>query len=309
MIKENVNSWSSSKINEIQNSLIRKAPLFDIEVSSICNLECQFCPRNKVIRKHKLMEPEIFSILCNWLPDNAIVMFCGLGECLLNKALSNYIQKLKEKNISTCIVTNGVLLSPKKQKELIKSGIDQIQVSYLTSNDLMYSELIGDRRNFKTLNLNLQHLSRIKPASLKVQLNFLDLGINREDFTLIKKAADEWGFELFYRREHSRGGSNAKFKSDSESKDCCFRCGTFAYVHFITSDGDIILCCNDTESLNVLGNVRNSDFPSLIKKKSKIMMNNTHFDVCKRCTDDYRWYSLWNENTNMKMKQTITQKQ
>jgi radical SAM protein with 4Fe4S-binding SPASM domain len=81
-----------------------------------------------------------------------------------------------------------------------------------------------------------------------------------------------------------------------ETDDCCFRCGTFASVHFITSDGNIILCCNDTKAVNILGNIESSDYASMLENKLQIMLNNIEFDACKRCTDDYRWYTLWNNS-------------
>jgi molybdenum cofactor biosynthesis enzyme MoaA len=293
LIRETVQKWPCSRVQEVQSSLIEKAPLFDVEVSSICNLKCEFCPRDKVVRKNKFMESDIFDILYNWLPDNAIVMFSGLGECLLNKNLSSYIQKLKERNISSCIVTNGVFLTPEKQKELIESGIDQIQVSYLTCNESVYNDLTGNRGDFNSLNFNLQKLSEIKPADLRVQLNFIDLGVNHRSFSLVKEAALNWDFDIFYRREHSRGGLNTRSLHMLETDDCCFRCGTFASVHFITSDGNIILCCNDAKAVNILSNITSSDYASMLKNKLKIMLKNTEFDVCKRCTDDYRWHSLF----------------
>lgn len=296
IIRADVMKWPCSQVKEIQMSLTKKTPLFDIEASGICNLECNFCPRSKIVRKNKFLEPEIFDILCNWLPDEAVVMFSGLGECLLNKNIGTYIQKLNERRISSCIITNGILLTPQKQKDLIESGIDQIQISYLTLDENRYNDLVGTGGDFKLLNYNLQNLSETKPANIRVQLNFLDIGINSNEFSTIEEKTLKWGFDFFYRREHSRGGSNLKKEFDSEINDTCFRCGTFPSVHLITTDGNITSCSNDTKSLNILGNITSLDFASIQQNKLKIMMDNSEFDVCKRCTDDYRWYTLWNRS-------------
>ncbi|MDK2947562.1 MAG: hypothetical protein PWQ63_722 [Methanolobus sp.] len=295
-IRDDILKWPCSQLLETQKSLLDKAPLFDIEVSSICNLECKFCPRNEIIRKSKFLGPELFEVLYNWLPENAVVMFSGLGECLLNKNISSYIEKLKKRNISSCIITNGVLLTPDKQKELIKSGIDQIQISYLTTDKNRYMGLVGNKGDFETLNRNLQHLSGIRPSGLRVQLNFLDTDINSSDFHEINEIAGKWGFDIFYRREHSRGGSNPRSDCDFGFFNSCLRCGTFASVHFVTTDGNIIPCSNDTRSANILGNITSSGYTSVLKNKLMLMSDKNEFDICKRCTDDYRWYTLWKGN-------------
>lgn len=299
-IKHDVQKWPCSRVYQVQMSLLKETPLFDIEISSICNLECKFCPRSKIIRNNKFMEPSFFDKLCKWLPDDAVVMFSGLGECLLNKNLSKYISQLKKRNISSCLVTNGILLTPEKQRDLIQSGIDQIQISYLTVDESKYTELVGNNGDFESLNHNLQHLSEIKPSDFRVQLNYLDLSLNCSDISAVKDAAIKWGFDFFYRRKHSRGGSLFKPYSGFGIPDSCFRCGTFASVHFITSDGDNALCCNDTEPINILGNVASSNYTELLSHKSMIILNKNEFDLCKRCTDDYRWYTLWNGNYDKK---------
>ncbi|MCS3923595.1 radical SAM/SPASM domain-containing protein [Methanosalsum natronophilum] len=210
----------------------------------------------------------------------------------MNKNLSSYIKKLKERDISSCIITNGVLLTPEKQKDLIESGLDQIQISYLTTNKNRYSEIVGNKGNFETLNCNLQHLFEIRPSGLRVRLNFLDTDFNTRDFHKVKEIADNWGFDTFYRREHSRGGSNLKLGYYHDSFDSCLRCGTFPSVHFITTDGNVVPCCNDTRAENILGNITYFDYESVVKNKLKVMLDKYELNICKNCTDDYRWYTL-----------------
>ncbi|WP_370574512.1 hypothetical protein [Methanomethylovorans sp.] len=79
-----------------------------------------------------------------------------------------------------------------------------------------------------------------------------------------------------------------------DDRETCFRCGTFASGCFIAFDGNIISCSNDAESSNLLGNIVSSDYASVAKTKSVLMMSRIGFDICRKCTDDYRWYTLWN---------------
>jgi len=294
LIRDEVQTWPCSRIERVQHSLLKRIPLFDIEVSSICNLKCRFCPREKIVRKNDLMGEELFSKLYKWLPDKAVVMFSGLGECLLNKNIGHYIRKLKKRNISSCVVTNGILLTPEKLEDLIDCGIDQIQVSYLTADKSRYAELVGSKGDFGYLNYNLQHLSEIKPSGLRVQLNFIDVGFNCNDISAVKDSALKWGFEFFYRREHSRGGSLFDHCSNIKKNNSCFNCGTFPSLHFIASDGNILSCSNDIKSANFFGNIVNTDYMSVLNAKLKLISSGIEFEMCQYCTDDYMWYTLWN---------------
>jgi len=295
-IRKEVESWDCSKVKEVQRSLLSGPPLFDIEVSSICNLECSFCPRKEIVRDKDLMDMDTLKVLSKWLPDNAIVMFSGLGECLLNENLERMIHILKERGISSCIVTNGILLDPDRQLSLIASGIDQIQISYVASNEETYLNAIGKKGNFNELLNNLQYLSDHRPEDLRVQLNFVDIGYNLNEISSIQEIANIWGFDFFYRRLHSRGGALSLGEITSKKEKNCFRCGTFASVFFITSDGEIISCVNDVERRNVFGNIKNVAYYDIAIIRKEIIEKHSSFDTCNKCSDDYRWYSLYNNS-------------
>jgi len=57
------------------------------------------------------------------------VVMHGVGEPMLVKRLPDMIRYCKERGIYTLFNTNGTLLTPRKQRELIETGLDELRVS------------------------------------------------------------------------------------------------------------------------------------------------------------------------------------
>jgi MoaA/NifB/PqqE/SkfB family radical SAM enzyme len=63
------------------------------------------------------------------VPDIARVVMHGVGEPMLVKNLPDMIRYLKARGVYTLFNTNGTLLTPRKQRELIETGLDELRVS------------------------------------------------------------------------------------------------------------------------------------------------------------------------------------
>jgi organic radical activating enzyme len=267
---------------------LHNAPLFDIEVSSICNISCIYCPRSKIKRKAKLMEPSVFANLVKLLPNNAIVMFAGLGEPLLNFHLEKYIKILKKHDISSCIVTNGVLLDLQRQKSLIASGIDEIQISYQSTIPSIINLLTNNTLNLEMLNDNLSdlsaHKSTHKSTQLRVQLNYVLMKENKKELLKVKTLASKLGFNFYLRRLHTRGGNLCAQKKHIRST-----CGILAAVTFISSDGLVLSCANTAQEKIQFKNVQDITWNEIIDWKTKLLNQELEHKCCLSCNDDYRW--------------------
>jgi MoaA/NifB/PqqE/SkfB family radical SAM enzyme len=63
------------------------------------------------------------------LPGLARAVLHGVGEPMLVKNLPRMIRYLKERGVYVLFNTNGTLLAPKKRRELIETGLDELRVS------------------------------------------------------------------------------------------------------------------------------------------------------------------------------------
>jgi MoaA/NifB/PqqE/SkfB family radical SAM enzyme len=101
-----------------------------LEVTNRCNLLCETCPRTfEDLEAPADMGWELFTSIIDQVPGIARVVMHGVGEPMLVKNLPQMIRYLKARGIYALFNTNGTLLTPRKQRELIETGLDELRVS------------------------------------------------------------------------------------------------------------------------------------------------------------------------------------
>lgn len=72
--------------------------LFQLELSSRCNLACVYCVNRIMARPHQDMEPETFEHVLAWLkagPEPKELNLAGIGESTLNPHFCGYVEQLR----------------------------------------------------------------------------------------------------------------------------------------------------------------------------------------------------------------------
>ena len=108
-----------------------------LEVTNRCNLLCETCPRTfEALEPPADMSMELFRRIVDQVPDVARVVLHGVGEPMLVKHLPDMIRHLKQpgrgasgRGIHVLFNTNGTLLAPRKHREIIDTGLDELRVS------------------------------------------------------------------------------------------------------------------------------------------------------------------------------------
>jgi MoaA/NifB/PqqE/SkfB family radical SAM enzyme len=101
-----------------------------LEVTNRCNLLCETCPRTfEELEAPADMSWELFTRIIDQAEGVQRVGMHGVGEPMLVKNLPAMIRYLKARGIYTLFNTNGTLLTPAKQRELIETGLDELRVS------------------------------------------------------------------------------------------------------------------------------------------------------------------------------------
>jgi MoaA/NifB/PqqE/SkfB family radical SAM enzyme len=101
-----------------------------LEVTNRCNLLCETCPRTfEALEPPKDMSFALFRSIIDQVEGLKRVVLHGVGEPMLVKDLPLMIRTLKERGIHVLFNTNGTLLTPRKRRELIDSGLDELRVS------------------------------------------------------------------------------------------------------------------------------------------------------------------------------------
>ncbi|MGH7063162.1 MAG: radical SAM protein, partial [Stellaceae bacterium] len=101
-----------------------------LETTNRCNLSCTTCPRTfEALEPPADMSWELFTRIVDQLPRIARVVLHGVGEPMMVPALPRMIRYLKDRGTYVLFNTNGTLLSQRKGRELIDSGLDELRVS------------------------------------------------------------------------------------------------------------------------------------------------------------------------------------
>ena len=101
-----------------------------LEVTNRCNLLCETCPRTfEALEPPADMSMDLFRSIVDQVPGVARVVLHGVGEPMLVKHLPDMIRYLKARGTHVLFNTNGTLLAPKKHREIIDTGLDELRVS------------------------------------------------------------------------------------------------------------------------------------------------------------------------------------
>lgn len=239
-------------------------------------------------RNHPLMDERTFGAVEAFLPSDAVVMFSGLGDALLQPRLAEWTARLTRRGLSCCVITNGVRLTPDRQRELVEAGMAQLQISVHGLDDETVRAVVPRGSKPAVVRANLEHLASWRSPQTRVRLNFVETPVNRHARAEVEALAEGWGFEFFHRRQHTRGGSLGCGRPGERGEGC----GVFASVTFIDADGRVLPCVNDVEGTGSAGSVFDLDWPAVEAWKRSTFEQGRWFPACAGCDDDYRWRIL-----------------
>ncbi len=246
-----------------------------IEISNICNLQCDFCP--EVLRSKNVMSLELFRHIIDQVKDlTNEVTFHVMGEPLNHPHFAEFVDYCAERSVAINLTTNGTLLgSEALRATLMKPAIRQINFSLqsLTAQSKAQSE--GD-----LVRLRDRYLGRIFEFTRAAFVARPDLYINFRLWNMgtVEATAKENSFFL----EPIEREFNFKLTSPV---DVAFRKSRFItnrlYMHFdsrfewptldagvrqtvgfcqalknhfaVLADGTVVPCCLDKEAKITLG--------------------------------------------------------
>ena len=134
------------------------------EVANRCNSKCATCPLTFSPQEAaRQLSLEDFQGLVEQLPHLRRAVLQGIGEPLLNPDLARMIRHLKERGVYVVFNTNAVLLTRRRQLELIGSGLDELRVSLDGSTPETYLRVRGIP-GFERVVANVAELVRTRRA-------------------------------------------------------------------------------------------------------------------------------------------------
>ena len=266
---------------------MKKFKKFYIEITNVCNLNCDFCP--KTMRKPEFMQLDTFREILDQIKEYTDYLYFHVkGEPLLHPHIYQLLDISHEKGFQVNITTNGVRIHEVKDKLLMKPALRQLNFSlhsfdgneglpndftrkaeYMEhilsfvreatdKSELLVSlrlwNLEEDNRINKERNKNNELLTRIeKEFNLPYQIQEEVLpgrGV---------KIADR----VYLNQDHRFEWPDLKAAENLESGFCYGLRNQIA----ILVDGTVVPCCLDGEGVINLGNIKTTQFSDILESK------------------------------------------
>ena len=172
----------------LKNKLNRPTPFFAVwEITSNCNMKCDFCNRWRYSSKHyphELKTNECYDIIDQLSEIGVGIINFGGGEPLMRQDFPSILKYAKENGMITLINTNGYFL--KDKIDSIKNNVDYIRISLdsiklhnkLRGKDLAFKKAIIGIKITKKANCNVSINSTITKSTFLEMEQLVKLAIN-----------------------------------------------------------------------------------------------------------------------------------
>lgn len=290
-----------------------------IDPSSVCNLECPFCPtgQRRGTRPEKLLPFETFQRVMDALGEYLIhIDLCNWGEPLMNPDIFRMIKYAKKYGIHIKIDTNATLLDKDAAQKIVRSGLDKIILSIDGASDETYP-VYRKGGEFNKVYENVKNLVKEKSSQSSpfpvIEWQFLVFKHNQNEMEEARRLAQEAGVdEINFTPPYAGdpewlsdiepfGGKHY----DVEEESVCFRnqpedmlCNWLWDGVAVNSDGSVSPCCSVEEAREDFSGEFPDNFEefwngSLFLEARRRVIEGTPLDpeasnVCVRC-DHWGW--------------------
>lgn len=250
-----------------------------IEITNICNLNCDFCIKNK--RKTEYISIDKFKLLLNIINNYTnYLYFHILGEPLMHPHINELID-IASTNFKINITTNGYLINRIKNNKNLR----QINISLHSFNNKYnislnkYLDNVFD--SIDELIKNNTYISLRMWVKNKYNKEMIDY-INKRYNTNINENIDNITIKdkLYINNFHEFIWPDLNNNYYSEIGTC------YALTDHIgiLVDGTIVPCCLDTQGIINLGNIYQDNIDDIFKQDRVIKMI-TNFKNQKKCEE------------------------
>lgn len=284
---------------------MRKFKKFYIEITNVCNLNCDFCPQT--CRKPEFMSIELFCKILDQIKGyTEYIYFHVKGEPLLHPQIDRLLDISYERGFKVNITTNGTLINDVKDKLLMKPGLRQVNFSLHSfdgneqnQNKEEYINNVLDFISESTSNsdviisLRLWNLEENNTTNVERKRNNEILELIEREFNLPYKIQEKVvpgkGVKItdrvYLNQEYQFQWPDLALNEDDGLGFCYGLRNQVA----ILVDGTVVPCCLDGEGVINLGNIKETHFSSIIESEraNKIVdqfsKREAAEELCRKC--------------------------
>ena len=300
----------STRFFDFQQVGTRAGVIVDLEVTSLCNATCSFCPREHLDRTRQFVSLETVRALAHQLsrePGSTVVL-CGIGESTLHPELLEIVRILAAGRVNVCMTTNGSRLSPRLVDELVSKGLAELNISLNAATAETHFEVM-QLRGYEEIARTCREIVGLRPQrwpNLKLHISFVLTAQNQHE---AGPFIDQWDVDgvtrLWFHPLTNRAGLLAADCKPGNLGDLATRiaahprvvvdlfpdregpanmCHVARGVDFISADGEMLLCAQDYSARHRFGNLSDRPLSELHRHKLIEHLRGTTSEVCSSCS-------------------------
>lgn len=250
-----------------------------IEITNVCNLSCNFCP--KTSRKPKFMQRDEFRHIVNEVKQiTDYIYFHIMGEPLLNQELQYFLEESVRNHLKVNITTNGTLLPRQSEVLLHSKALRQINISLhsfeANEHDMELKEYINQVLDFvnqaraegriictiRLWNMDSEELKGANGLNQEI-LHQIETNLGL-DFSLSERLLKEHQLKLcdkvYLNMAEKFAWPDIKRAEIGEKVFCH---GLRNQIGVLV-DGTVVPCCLDSEGTIGLGNIHESSIKEIL---------------------------------------------
>lgn len=275
-----------------------------IEVTSVCNLACSFCPPTS--RANQFIKLDAFTNVLDQVKHHTKHIYLHVkGEPLMHPKLDALLDAAHERGLKVNITTNGTLITKAKPRLLGKPALRQINFSLhsfdghegSTNRDGYLADILTFVRevqpynviiSFRLWNLTPDNVTNLEKQRNRETLSILEREFNL-DYKIDEKVVPGSGVKIapniYLNQDHEFEWPSLDAPEDDGRGFCHALRGQAA----VLVDGTVVPCCLDGEGVINLGNLNQTSFSDIVESERA---NNLFYgfsrreaveELCRKC--------------------------
>lgn len=275
-----------------------------MEITSVCNLACSFCPPTE--RVSQFAKPEEFGRALDQIKPHTDHIYLHVkGEPLLHPKIDVLLDLAHEKGFKVNITTNGTLIGKNRDKLLGKPALRQMNFSLHSFDGHPGSQdkegyLVGILEfaqeaaasgvviSFRLWNLDPDNSTNVERSRNRELLGMIEraFGLDyRIEERIVRGKGVKVAERIYINLDHEFQWPSLDAPED-DGKGFCYALRSQAAI---LVDGTVVPCCLDGEGVIRLGNIREQSFSDIIGNERATKLYDGFSrgeaveELCRRC--------------------------
>lgn len=253
--------------------------LIMIELTNCCNLDCDYCYRNKMNLKAKMLTKDEFLIRLERIKPDASILFCGMGEQLTHPDFYEFIKIAEGHEIQ--LVSNGTI--PIDIKKIME--VENVKSITFSADGPDEKTALKSCRNYK-FDVFIDNITKLSGQyKIMSAINYvisednLDTMLKMVDFCenysinslnlLLPTSNLKWVDEN-YKRIYDRLSElrkyviNENYKINVNMPDTMFCMYKGLITPYISVEGYVRPCCSHDKGVSVAGQIKKNSLSEIM---------------------------------------------